>query len=212
MKIQLSTIKLDLSFPKNDFSISFGKYNNSKKSPLIKNNNIQNIDSNGKTIYLIFELSNYSGLVIKFSPKKNKNNRNFRKIDEKNSEYFLIKYKEYSKNEEIIYNQYYFNNNSISFSANDNNYIWKVEQITSKNQNTNFDIKYTLNLFNSNEYSSPSILDSISFGTPVYSFDNYSIDNSSKMVIFNINKNDISNHISNYILLLMLLLMMIMNY
>ena len=52
----------------------------------------------------------------------------------------------------------------------------------------------------------------ISFGTPVYSFDNYSIDNSSKMVIFNINKNDISNHISNYILLLMLLLMMIMNY
>ena len=70
MKIQLSTIKLDLSFPKNDFSISFGKYNNSKKSPLIKNNNIQNIDSNGKTIYLIYDLVNYSGLIIKFSPKK----------------------------------------------------------------------------------------------------------------------------------------------
>ena len=192
-----SKMKLEISFPTNKYSISFRAYKNSStKSPLINDKNIKNIDSNGKIIYIISELSNYFGIVVQISPK---NNKNYRKIEENNSDFFTVKYKEYSKYEEIIYDQYYFNNNSINFSSNDNYYVWSVEQLNSINENNNHSIKYLLNLFNSNDYSSISILESISYGNSIYSFNNYTLNDSSKTVEFIVNKNDISNKISYYI-------------
>ena len=192
-----SNLKIEISYPKNDYSISFRAYKNSStKSPLIKDKNIKDSNSNGKTFYIISDLSNYSGVVIQLSPK---NNRKYRKVDENNnSQFFMVKYNEYTNDEEIVYDQYYFNNNSISFSSNDDNYIWTVEQINSKNNNNNYSVKYSLNLFNSNDYSSISNLESIGFGKPIKSFDNYTLNDSSKIVEFNVNKKDISNQISNY--------------
>ena len=110
----------------------------------------------------------------------------------------MVKYNEYTNDEEIVYDQYYFNNNSISFSSNDDNFVWSVEQINSKNNNNNYSVKYSLNLFNSNDYSSISNFESIGFGKPIKSFDNYTLNDSSKIVEFNVNKKDISNQISNY--------------
>ncbi len=190
-------MKLEISFPTHKYSISFRAYKNSStQSLLINDKNIKNIDSNGKIIYIISELSNYFGIVVQISPK---NNKKYRKIEENNSDFFTVKYKEYSKDEEIIYTQYYFNNNSINFSSNDNYYVWSVEQLNSINENNNYLIKYSLNLFNSNDYSSISILESISYGNSIYSFNNYTLNDSSKTVEFIVNKNDISNKNSYYI-------------
>ena len=194
---ETSKMKLETSFPQDEFSISFKVYNNtSKKLSLIEK--FEEVDLNEKIIYIISGLSNYNGLIVQFSFKNN-NNRNYRKIDEideNNSNLFIGKYTEYTENEEIY--QYYFDNNSISYSSNDNNYIWSVEQLKTNNSNNNHTIKYILNLYDSNKYSSYSILDLIGFVNPDYSFNNNTLNNTSKKVIFNINKNDISNNIISY--------------
>ena len=197
LESETSKMKLEISFPTNEFSISFRASNNSSElSPLIKN--FEKVDLYEKIIYIISGLFNFNGLVVQLKPNNNNNNRNFRKIDENNSDLFIVKYKEYKGNEEIIYNQYYFENNSISYYSNDNNYIWSVEQIKSNNSNNNYDIKYILNLYDSETYSSFSILDLIGFGIPIQNFSNFTLNDSSNKVIFNINKNDISNKVSNY--------------
>ena len=193
---ETSKMKLEIYFPTNEFSISFRASNNSELSSSIEN--FEEVDLNEKIIFIISELSNYNGLVVQLSPKTNNNNRNFRKIDENNSDLFIVKYKEYKENETIIYNQYYFENNSISNYSNDNNYIWSVEQLKSKNSNNNYDIKYILNLYDSETYSSFSILELIGFGIPIQNFSNFTLNDSSNKVIFNISKNDISNKVSNY--------------
>jgi hypothetical protein len=191
-----SKIKIELSYPQDEFSISFRAYKDSStKSYLIKDDNINKIDSNGKTNYLIYEVTNYLGIFIQLSPKNNKN-RNYRKIDDNNSELFTVKYIEYSNDDVIIY--FNFTNDSISSSSTDDNYIWSVGQINSSSDFNYDDVKYSLNLYDSKDYSSISILDSISSMEPNYTFSNYSLENSSKKVIFTINKNDISNEISIY--------------
>ena len=192
-----SKIKLELSYPNDEFSISFRAYQNSTtKSPLIKDNNINEIDSDGKTYYLINELTNYLGIFIQLSPKNNKN-RNYRKIDDNNSKFFTVKYNEYTKDEEIIY--FNFTNDSISFSTTDDNYIWSVGQINSSTADFNYDnIKYSLNLYDSDYYSLTN-LESIYFDDKSnYTFSNYTLNDSSKIVIFTINKNDIPYEISDY--------------
>jgi len=119
-----SKIKIELSYPQDEFSISFRAYKDSStKSYLIKDNNINKIDSYGKTNYLIYEVTNYLGIFIQLSPKNNKN-RNYRKIDDNNSELFTVKYIEYSNDDVIIY--FNFTNDSISSSSTDDNYIWSV--------------------------------------------------------------------------------------
>jgi len=190
-------LKLEISFPKNDFSISFKVYNNTpKKLSVIENS--EKVDLNEKIIYIFSELSSYNGLVVQLSSKNNNNNRNYRKIDENNSDLIIGKFTEYTNDEEIIYNQYYFDNNSISYSSNENYYIWSVEQLKSNNSNNNYSIQYILNLYDSNNYSTFSILQLIAFANPKYSFKNYTLNDTSKMVIFNIDKNDISNKVINY--------------